>query len=86
MIRPSNSGMATCMAASIGVIELAAAQSARELVRQIPCMIGMSRSARAPMLQAASSPPADASEGTTPPAASTVTISASQPLSSWSTG
>ena len=72
--RPSNSGMATCMAASIGVsAAVEAAHWARAVVRQSPCRIGTSRPARAPASQ---SPPwrPPAAE---PPAASTVVITAS---------
>lgn len=76
--RPSNSGIATCIAASIG--DSAASdlsQTSREVVRHRPWTIGLSRAASAPTSQASSSPPAPAAEATDPPAASTVTTRAS---------
>lgn len=76
--RPSNSGIATCIAASMG--ERAASDASQALldeVRQSPCSTGTFRSASAPMSQASSSPPADASEACVPPAASTVATSVS---------
>lgn len=76
--RPSNSGIATCIAASIGDSAASeAAQAARDEVRHRPWRTGMSRSASAPMSQASSSPPAEASEARVPPDARTVATSAS---------
>ncbi len=78
--RPSNSGTATCIAASIGVsAALESAQAARDEVRHSACRTGTSSSASAATSQASSSPPAVASLATVPPAASMVTISASTP-------
>ena len=57
--RPSNSGIATCMAASIGDSPASApAQAARELVRHSPCSTGTSSVASAPASQESSAPPA----------------------------
>ena len=79
MIRPSNSGIATWLAESSGLTPSSdASHSARLLVRQSPCSTGMSRAAIRSTSQVSSSPPALASAGTVPPAASTVTISASR--------
>lgn len=76
--RPSNSGIATCIAASMGDRAASdSSQAAREEVRQSPCRTGTFRSASAPMSQDSSSPPADACEACVPPAASTVATSAS---------
>ena len=81
--RPSNSGTATCIAASIGVSAAdEAAHAARDEVRHSACSTGTSSAASAATSQASSSPPALASPATVPPAASTVTISASAPASS----
>ena len=78
MIRPSNSGIATCVAASSGDSPSSlASHAARPLVRHNPCRIGTSRSASTPTSQASSSPPAPKVAGLVPPAASTVTTSAS---------
>ncbi len=78
MIRPSNSGTATCVATSSGDIpSFDSAQAARLQVRQSPCRIGMSRAASARTSHASSSPPALAVAGLVPPAASTVVINAS---------
>ena len=83
MSRPSNSGIATCIAASIGDNAAPeAAHAARVEVRHSAWITGTSSSASAPTSQASSSPPALASvaaEAPAPPAASTVTISASTP-------
>ncbi len=82
MIRPSNSGMAIWLAESSGVTPSSdAAHSSRELVRHSPCSTGTSRAAIRSTSQASSSPPAPADAGTLPPAASTVTTSASKPAS-----
>ena len=79
MIRPSNSGTATCVATSSGLMPSSeAAHDARSQVRQSPCKIGMSRAASARTSHASSSPPAAAVAGLVPPAASTVVIKASQ--------
>ena len=81
--RPSNSGTATCIAASIGVSAAdEAAHAARDEVRHSAWSTGTSSAASAATSQASSSPPALASPATVPPAASTVTISASTPASS----
>ena len=81
--RPSNSGTATCIAASIGVSAAdEAAHAARGEVRHSACSTGTSSAASAATSQASESPPALASPATVPPAASTVTISASAPASS----
>ena len=78
MIRPSNSGTATCVATSSGDIPSSlAAQLSRDEVRHKPCRIGTSRRASCSMFQLSSSPPADAVAGVAPPAARTVTTSAS---------
>ncbi|SKZ71930.1 Uncharacterised protein [Mycobacteroides abscessus subsp. abscessus] len=78
MMRPSNSGTATCVATSSGESPSSlASQSARGPVRHSPCRIGMSSAARRSMFHASSSPPADAVAGVAPPAARTVTTSAS---------
>lgn len=84
--RPSNSGIATCIAASMGETAASdASQTARDDVRHSPWRTGTFRSASAPMSQASSSPPADASDARVPPAASTVATSASaRPSSSYS--
>ncbi|MGX1408180.1 hypothetical protein RKD40_005793 [Streptomyces ambofaciens] len=86
--RPSNSGIATCIAASMGDRAASeASQAAREEVRQSPCSTGTFRSARAPMSHASSSPPAEACEACVPPAARTVATRASvRPSSSYSPG
>ena len=84
MSRPSNSGTATCIAASSGDSPASdAAQAAWEVVRHRPCSTGTSRVASAPTSQL-SSPPALAvlAELPAPPAASTVTTRASTPASS----
>lgn len=79
MIRPSNSGIAIWLAESSGVTPSSeASHSARELVRHRPWSTGMSSAAIRSTSQASSSPPALAEAGTEPPAASTVTISASR--------
>ena len=79
MIRPSNSGTATWVATSSGLIPSSeAAQEARSQVRQSPCRMGMSRAASARTSQASSSSPADAVAGLVPPAASTVVTRASR--------
>jgi hypothetical protein len=75
--RPSNSGIATCIAASIGDTASEAAHFAREVVRHSPCSTGTSNAASAPASHASSSPPALAVDATVPPAASTVATSAS---------
>ncbi len=76
--RPSNSGMATWVAASSGLSPApAAAHCARGAVTHSACSTGTSSAAIAPVSHASSSPPACAAAGVTPPAASTVTISAS---------
>jgi hypothetical protein len=81
--RPSNSGMATCIAASIGVSAAdESSHAARDEVRHSPCTTGMSSPARASTDQTSSSPPAAASAGRVPPAASTVTTRASHRPSS----
>ncbi len=78
MRRPSNSGMATWVAASSGVSpSLLPAHWAREVVRHRPCRIGTSSPASAPMSHSSSAPPAPAAAGSSPPAASTVTTIAS---------
>src|SRR6201995_2323152 len=74
MRRPSNSGIATCMAASIGLSPPSAAcHWAREEVRHRPWRIGTPRVARAPASQSPSAPPSAAAE---PPAARTVVMTA----------
>jgi hypothetical protein len=76
--RPSNSGIATCIAASIGDSAASdASQVALEVVRHRPWITGTSSAASAPASQASSSPPALAAAATAPPAASTVATSAS---------
>ena len=83
MIRPSNSGTATWVATSSGVSPSSEfAQTRGDQVRHSPCRIGMSSAASAATSQASSSPPAVAVAGLVPPAASTVTISASK-VPSW---
>ena len=75
--------MATCIAASIGVSAASEPDHAgRDEVRHSPCTTGMSSPANVSTDQASSSPPAEASEARVPPAASTVTISASHRRSS----
>ena len=72
--RPSNSGIATCIAASIGAsAAFEASHCARELVRQRPCSTGTSRLASMPASQSLSLVASAAAE---PPAASTVVITA----------
>jgi hypothetical protein len=83
--RPSNSGIATCMAASIGVSAAdEAAHCSRELVRHSPCRTGTPRVASAPASQSPSAAPA----AFDPPAARTVVMTASawpsRPISSGS--
>ena len=79
--RPSNSGIATCMAASIGAsAAFEASHCARELVRQRPCSTGTSSPASTPASQSLS--PAVLLPGAEPPAASTVVITASAVLRS----
>ena len=81
--RPSNSGTATCMAASIGLsAALEDCQAARDEVRHSACSTGTSRPASADTSQLSASPPALAPAATVPPAASTVTSTASAPASS----
>ena len=80
--RPSNSGIATCIAASIGDnAAVDSSQAARDVVRHSPCSTGTSSSASAPASHASASPPALAVDATLPPAASTVVTSASAPAS-----
>ncbi len=82
MIRPSNSGIATWVAVSNGDSPSSfSSHDSRLDVRHNPCRIGTSSAASAPTSHASSSPPADAFAGFVPPAASTVTISASACLS-----
>jgi hypothetical protein len=72
--RPSNSGMATCIATSIGLRPLSlASHAARERVTQTAWITGTSSAASASARQ----PPAVSSAAVEPPDASTVTISAS---------
>ena len=79
MIRPSNSGTATWVATSSGLIPSSEeAQEARSQVRQSPCRMGMSKAASARTSQASSSSPAEAVAGLVPPAASTVVTRASR--------
>ena len=78
MSRPSNSGIATCIAASMGASPAAlASQSARLLVTQSPCRTGTSRACRARASHVS------ASLWLLPPPARTVTTKAStRPASS----
>ena len=78
MMRPSNSGTATCVATSSGDRPSSdSAQSLRLVVRHSPCRIGTSSPASLRTSQPSSSPPAEAFAGRVPPAASTVVMSAS---------
>ena len=78
MIRPSNSGTATWVATSSGDSPSSeSAHASRDQVRNCPCRIGMSSAATALTSHPSSSPPADAFAGVVPPAARTVTTSAS---------
>ena len=78
MMRPSNSGTATCVATSSGDRPSSdSAQSLRLVVRHSPCRIGTSSPASLRTSQPSSSPPAEAFAGRVPPAASTVVIRAS---------
>lgn len=80
--RPSNSGTATCDAASSGESPSSLSSHAARLeVRHSAWRIGTSSAASAPASHASSSPPADASAGLVPPAASTVVTMASTPPS-----
>ena len=76
--RPSNSGIATCMAASIGVSAALDVRPGRRGRGQAQALehrhVQGGQRADVPR---SSSPPADASAATVPPAASTVTITAS---------
>ena len=64
MIRPSNSGIATCAAASSGDSPSSlSAQARRLVVRHSACRIGTSSPASAPTSQASSSPPAARQRG-----------------------
>ena len=77
--RPSNSGIATCIAASIGAsAALDCSHCARELVRHSPCSTGTSNRARSPASQSLSPLTSPAAE---PPAASTVVMTAAAGLS-----
>ncbi len=67
-MRPSNSGTATWVATSSGLMPSSLPTHwARELVRHSPCRIGMSRAARCSTFQLSSSPPADDGRRVAPP-------------------
>ena len=68
MMRPSNSGTATCVATSSGLRPSSlSCHCDRELVRHSPCRIGMSSAARCATFQVSSVPPAETAAGTAPP-------------------
>ena len=82
MMRPSNSGTATWVATSSGLMPSSlSCHCDRELVRHSPCRIGISSAARCATFQVSSLPPAETVAGTAPPAASTVVTIASADFS-----